>query len=108
MLLNDPTFVEAARGLAHRLLATDHDTDAERIQQAFEIVLSRMPSEFEVNTLLSLLSTGRRKYEAEETSASKTLEIGEKDHLADNPVELAAWTNVARAILNLGEANTRQ
>ena len=108
VLLNDPTFVEAARGLAHRLLATDHDTDAERIQQAFEIVLSRMPSEFEVNTLLSLLSTGRREYEAEETSASKTLEIGEKDHLADNPVELAAWTNVARAILNLGEANTRQ
>lgn len=108
VLLNDPTFVEAARGLAHRLLTSDSDTDVERIQQAFEIVLSRSPSEFEVSTLLSLLSAGRREYEGDASLALQILEIGEKDHHADNPVELAAWTNVARAILNLGEANTRQ
>ncbi len=108
VLLNDPTFVEAARGLAARLLDAGFASDAKRIRRAFEIVLSRQPTDTEVSTLLGLISVSRSEYESDLQRHKSTLKIGEMEHQSDHPLELAAWTNVARAILNLGEANTRQ
>lgn len=107
VLLNDPTFVEAARGLAGRLL--DHGgNDSQRVTHAYQIVLSRAPTPREREALLRLLSTSRREYQRHEQDADAILSVGEKQHEGRNAVELAAWTTVARAMLNLGEAMTRQ
>ena len=108
VLLNDPTFVEAARGLAARLLERPSQTDSQRLQAAFEIVLSRPANKNEQATLLKLLSVSQAEYEKDLESAKALLEIGESEQQVDQPAELAAWTIVSRAILNLGEANTRQ
>jgi hypothetical protein len=107
VLLNDPTFVEAARGLAVRLLAEDAG-DEQRIARGFQIVVSREPNDLERKTLFSLLKTARNEYQHAQEHAEALLSIGEKSHNTDHPIELAAWMSVARAILNLNEATTRQ
>jgi len=107
VLLNDPTFVEAARGLATRLTSEDSD-DVGRIQKAFEIVVSRDPTEAEQETLLQLLEFGRTEYTNSPQAAEDLLTVGESISQAESTADLAAWTTVARAILNLSEATTRQ
>ncbi len=111
VLLNDPTFVEAARGLAVRLLeqpvGDGVDADAKRISLAFQIVLSREPNNDESAALNRLLALSRNEYAQDIGAANALLEIGEMRHETDQPQELATWSNVARAILNLSEANTR-
>ena len=108
VLLNDPTFVEAARGLASRLLRREDSSDQERLRTAFMIVVSRVPSEEELAVLSELLALSRSEFQRDLDAAREVLEVGEKEFGTDDPVELAAWTTVARAVLNLGEANTRQ
>ena len=107
VLLNDPTFVEAARGLAHRLLAKEAN-DVERLQSAFLIVLSRAPTDKEIRLLSNLLAVSRSEFKSSPDAAHATNDVGEKRHTTNDPSELAAWTTVTRAVLNLSEANTRQ
>ena len=93
--LNDPTYVEAARALATRALR--EATDADRIVRAFRGALARRPSEAELSILLSLLRDQRELFAKDAASAGR---------LAGS-VELAAWTMVAGAILNLDETLTK-
>jgi hypothetical protein len=108
VLLNDPTFVEAARVLAQRTMEAQK-ADAERVAFAFRQVTSRRPDEFESKTLLKLLEKNRAKYKDDAKAAAELVKIGlaplPKD--ADVP-ELAAWTAVCRALLNLSETITRE
>ena len=107
VLLNDPTFVEAARGLAARVL-TRSGTDEERLTEMMQIVISRDPSVPEQTALLDLLAAGREEYKESDESAKELLSVGEAKHEHADAGELAAWTGVARVILNLSEATTRQ
>ena len=108
VLLNDPTFVEAARVLAQRTLE-EAKTDAERVAFAFRQVTSRPPDDFEVKALLKVLEINHAAYKADAKAASELVKIGlaplPKD--ADVP-ELAAWTAVCRTLLNLSETITRE
>jgi mono/diheme cytochrome c family protein len=108
-LLNDPTFVEAARVLGQRTLAEGGKTDAERLSFAFILVTSRTPDEFEAKTLAKVLTRNRTAYTADPKAADEVLKIGlapvPKDAAA---AELAAWTAVGRALLNLSETITRE
>jgi mono/diheme cytochrome c family protein len=108
VLLNDPTFVEAARGFAARILDEGGETDDTRLDHAFRLSVSRNPDEFERELLLELLNENRRQYRDDPASAEKLLEIGLSD-LGRNgdAVELAAWTQLARAMLNMNETITR-
>ena len=107
VLLNDPTFVEAARALAGRLLE-EQQTDAERIKNAFRIVISRSPNDAEQETLLQLLKLSRAEYADAPEAAGELLTIGESTVPTHPQAELAAWTTIARTVLNLSEATTRQ
>lgn len=109
VLLNDPTFVEAARGLASRVLMEKQEapSDIQRLHHAFQIVVSRPPNEAEVKTLTKLLKSSMEEYKQNPRAADALLAVGEKKIEASDPETLAAWTTVARAILNLNEANTR-
>jgi hypothetical protein len=106
-LLNDPTFVEAARVLAQKLLESNV-TDTQRIDQAYERTLCRPVKGKECASLLSFLSAQRSYYKAHPDDARKLDQAG----IAPRPgnietAELAAWTNLCRVILNLHETITR-
>ncbi len=109
VLLNDPTFIEAARVLAQRVLADGGQTDADRLTFAFREVLSRRPDDFERKVLHKVLEQNRAIYQADAKAAEALVKIG----LAPRPQDadaktLAAWTAVCRAILNLSETMTRE
>lgn len=107
-LLNDPTFVEAARVLAARLLREKAEGDDKRLDRAFEMALARQAKDAERRSLAALLRSQRGAYAADTSAADKLIRIGFAP-VCDrcNPVELAAWTSVCRVILNLQETITR-
>jgi hypothetical protein len=107
-LLNDPSFVEAARVFAARILREGGPTSDERVRWAFRVVLSRSPDEKEVATLVHLCDLNRQLYRDDTESARKVLVVGIAPSPQDfDAVELAAWTQTARAILNLHEGIIR-
>lgn len=107
-LLNDPTFVEAARAFATRCLERNVDTDAERCAWAFQQAGTRAPSQQELNILISLLKQNRKLLADAETDGTAVTRVGiSKPDNQFEATELAAWTAVCRAILNLAETNTR-
>ena len=83
VLLNDPTFVQAAEAFAKRIFESGGSSTDSRLDFAFRNAVSRNPDDFERKTLKTLLS-------------------------AKDANEKARWTTVARAILNLAETNLRR
>jgi hypothetical protein len=107
-LLNDPTFVEAARVFAARILSSKSGTDAGRIDRAYEIALARPSRAAERESLLQFLASQRRHFQTHPADAARLLTVGIAAAPQDIPqTELAAWTSVCRAILNLHETITR-
>ncbi len=107
-LLNDPTFVESARVLAARVLHEGGKTDAERIGLVYQLAVSRSPDDVEQTLLLKLLKESRQQYQKDNASAQKLVGTGQAPAAKDvELVELAAWTSVARAVMNLNETITR-
>jgi len=108
VLLNDPTYVECARAMAARVLREGASTDHERIDWAWREVTSRMLDERERKVLLELLNENRARYAEDEAAARKLATVGQLTWPDDLPLsELAAWTAVTRAILNLHECISR-
>jgi hypothetical protein len=107
-LLNDRTFVEASRVFAQRLLASKQQTDEQRINQAFVRALARPAKASELSSLRSFLAEQRTAFRSPQNDAAKFLRTGLAPTAAGtDPVELAAWTQVARVVLNLHETITR-
>jgi hypothetical protein len=108
-LLNDPEFVEAARAFAARTIADGGPDDAAKVGWAFRRATSRQPRPEEAKVLLDLLAKHRAEYTANPMNATRLLAVGDAQNPPGmNPPELAAWTNVCRAVLNLHETITRQ
>jgi mono/diheme cytochrome c family protein len=104
-LLNDPTFVECARGLARRV-AMKGGSDEECLDRAFRICLSRPPSPREAELLLRLFAEQARELSANRDAAT-TIVGGHRTVDAD-VAHQAAWTLVCRTLLNLDEFMTRE
>jgi mono/diheme cytochrome c family protein len=108
VLLNDPTYVEASRVLAERIVKEGGSDETSRIRWAVGQVLSRDATDEEVKVLSDLYLKHRTEYDAEPELAKQVLSVGEHKAPSDvSPTELAAWTSVARTILNLSETITR-
>ena len=108
VLLNDPTYVEAARVFAARIVREGGSTEPQRLAFAFREALQRAPAAAEVDLLRRLLREDLKQYSADEAAARALLQVGDaKAPAATRPAELAAWTSVARVILNLHETITR-
>jgi hypothetical protein len=106
-LLNDPTFVEAARSFAVRII-NDADNDEARLDEAFRLAVSRTPDNVERQLLMQLLAASREEYRQYEAAARSLVTTGLAPVADKIPiVEHASWTVVARAILTLGETTTR-
>jgi hypothetical protein len=106
-LLNDPTYVEAARTFAELILRQGGD-DASRLAYGVRRALSRTITPEEESVLRKLLTAQREAYQSNPGSASEIAANGARPAASDlNPIELAAWTSVARTLLNLHETITR-
>ena len=108
VLLNDPTYVEASRVFAERILQHGGDTDGERLAWAFERALSREPSAGERDILLRLAGERAAHFAANAGAAKAAAAAGEwLTATALKPERVAAWAAVSRAILNLYETTSR-
>jgi hypothetical protein len=115
-LLNDTVFLEAAQALARRILAERPGaTPEERIHHAFQLCLSRDPRPEETARARAFLDRQRARLRSGELDAVKIAGDGQTAATpqlavpknADLP-ELAAWTTLARALLNLDETVTKE
>ncbi|NDC63196.1 MAG: DUF1553 domain-containing protein, partial [Planctomycetia bacterium] len=107
-LLNDPEFVEAARGLAARILLDGSARDdAGRIALAYRLAVDREPRSREAASLASFLSAQRGAFAADRAAAKASLAVGIAARPPLDPVEHAAWTQLCRVLLNTQEVITR-
>ncbi len=108
VLLNDPEFVEAARAFAERIIRDGGKSDDERLAWAFREAVSRPIKPAEAATLAALLTSHRDQYRQDPAAVGELLKIGTHPAPKDiDAAELAAFTSVARTILNLHETITR-
>ena len=108
VLLNDPTFTEAARAFAAKILVEADDSTSKRVDFAIHHTASRSADEEEQRVLSALLSESLVYYRDHPDEVDALLGVG----LTKAPgnvdrIELAAWTLVARATFNLSEFITR-
>ena len=107
-LLNDPTFTEASRAFAVRILSSNAKSEQDRLRFAMQLAVSRFPDSEELKIFHELIEASSYYYRQKPTEAEKLLAngISAKDESLD-VIEQAIWTTVARAILNLDETITR-
>ena len=108
VLWNDPTYVEASRKMAERVMNQGGDSDRARIAFAFRLATAREPSERELSVLETVYKKQRDVYAHNAKAAEKLLSVGEslRDKSLDK-TDLAAWTMVCSTILNLDETVTK-
>jgi hypothetical protein len=108
-LMNDVTYLEAARVLAEHMMTEGGATPAERIAFAFHRSTARGLSAAESRTLLDSFQYYRDSYQTDPEAARKLVSHGEYPRNEKlNVSELAAYTTVASLILNLDELLTKQ
>ena len=107
VLLNDPTYVEAARVFAATAMK-EGKTTPERLTAMYRRALSRPARPEEIKVLEALVEKHRTGFRADPKAAQDLLKVGLAPLPSNaDPAELAAWTSVARVVLNLHEAVTR-
>jgi len=108
VLLNDTQFVEAARAFAARILKEGGADDTGRLKWAWRMATLREPANEEVVTLATLLGKHRANFHIDKKAAEAAVKTGySKPPDGVEATELAAWTSVARVVLNLHETITR-
>jgi hypothetical protein len=111
-LLNDAQFVEVARGLAADVLAKSDGPSKQIARALFRRCLVRPPDQSELAALVAFYSQTRARFEADPDGAKKIVSGAEPVASAGagklDPVRLAAWTLVARGLLNLDETITKE
>lgn len=109
VLMNDPTYVEAARVLAQRMVNEGGPSGVDRVRYAYQRALARPPSDTESRLLEALAREQMNKFQSEPELAMELLQVGQTP-AADSaaPAEMAAWTIVASSILNLDETISKE
>jgi mono/diheme cytochrome c family protein len=108
VLLNDPIYVEGARAFAERIVSDGGKDVDSRLAFAFQRAVSRDPRVPERDVLKALLAKHRAYFGSHAKEADEFLHVGERPVPKQiDTAELAAWTSVARTILNLHETITR-
>ncbi len=106
-LLNEITYVEAARVFAQRMIAEGGKNPDQRIAWGFRQATLRSPSPEEMSILQNSFARHLATYKAAPLEAAKLIQIGESAVSKEDPIELAAYTLCANVILNLDEVITR-
>ena len=108
LLMNDPQYVECARGLAARAIREAGSTPADRARFILQQCVLRNPMTTEIEGLVADFEAHLAEYKANPEAAKKLIAIGEVPAGDEIPAtELAAWTMVANLVLNLDEVINR-
>jgi hypothetical protein len=108
-LMNDTTYVEAARLMAERMLTEGGSNPEDRLAFGLRLSAGRLPDASEKHLLLDNLQTQLAFFRAHPKEAAQLLAVGTKARDSKlNGDELAAYAVVASLILNLDEVLTKQ
>lgn len=108
VLLNDPVFVEAARGFGSRILNDGGATDTDRLDWAWAEAIGRPSTDTEMEVLQRILASARKSFASDPTRAADLIATGESAQSTGlDPVELASWTTIARTLINTYETTSR-
>ena len=100
--------MEAARGLAQRVLKDGGSDLNQRLTYAFRLTLARSPKPRELEIMANVYQQELKRYQQDKTAATALLTVGESPVAAGlDPSELAAWTAVGNMLLNLDETLTK-
>jgi hypothetical protein len=107
--LNETIFVECARALGKRALVEGGNTDTARLTYAFRLCTSRAPNADEFAILTDLLKKYQKRFADAPETAVQVATGGTKPRTPSEPYrDQAAYTLVARVILNLDETVTKE
>ena len=107
-LLNNKIFIESARNLAQQALQHGGESDTERIEYIFQTILTRLPTQHEIQILTESLALFQKRYAEHPEEASALISIGESvTNERIDEQQLATLTMVASTIFNLDEAITK-
>ena len=108
-LLNEDTFVEAAKALAIRILNEGGADAKNRMAYGFRVTTGRTPTTSELRVLMAGWSADQSSFKSAPETARQLLAVGELKVPSDiDPIELATWTVSANVLLNLDEFVTRE
>ena len=108
VLMNDPTYVEAARVLAETMVTAQSEDDA-RISEGYLRAVARPVKAQELTLLRELLKSARDRFAKDPEAAKKLTAVGSRPLMPNaDPSEVAAWTIVASTILNLDETISKR
>jgi mono/diheme cytochrome c family protein len=105
--LNDPSFVEAAQGLARRVLQKSKGNDRADATFAFRLCMARAPRSQETKRLVALYKQELAQFKLDPSAAKKIGGDLGKPPEGVSAEKLAAWTVVANVLLNLDETITK-
>jgi hypothetical protein len=112
MTLNEPAFLDCARALALKTLTDGGANDDDRLVYAFRRCVARHPTADELATLKTLLGKQLKRFNGPD---AKPWDLAADDPAnppklpeGATPAQAAAWTVVARALLNLDETITKE
>ena len=105
-LANDVAFFEIAQGFARSLLTEASEDAQERIRFAFRRCLARYPTDEELENLQAYLEIQREHYQQHPEQAQAL--CSEEELEGTETADMAAWTLLARVLLNLDEFITRE
>ena len=107
-LLNEVTFVEAARKLGQRMLTHSSESPEEKLRYGFRLATSRNPSDRELRVLVDSWKEDVAYYSEHPEQAEELRKFGESKSENFNPAQLAAFTLAGNVLLNLDEVITRE
>lgn len=108
-LMNDVTFLEAARFIGQRMLLEAPPSRDARLTHGFRIVLARAPSPKELDVLRGSLAYHDDLYATKPEEAKRYIAIGDTPPAPNlEPRELASYMAVASLLLNTDEAVTKE
>ncbi|GIW81950.1 MAG: hypothetical protein KatS3mg105_3757 [Gemmatales bacterium] len=108
-LLNDVTYLEAARVLAQRAMKEAGASPEECITRMFRLATARKPNAVELKILAAGWQRHREEYAQNVKAAEKFVRVGEAPVPANsNVVDLASYTAIASLILNLDETISKE
>jgi len=109
MLLNDPTYLEASRKLAERMLVDGGSTTEARLDHGYRLAVSRTATTGERVVFEQILSRAAERFKKDPKAAEALLGVGASPRASGMDAStLAAWTTVASMILNLDETITKE
>jgi len=107
--MNDPTYVEAARCVAERMLKQGGASLEARLVYGTRLLLARNPQAAELGVLRRAYERNKKSFQSDPAAAKALLAVGSQSvDVGIDPTELAAYTAVVSAVLNSDEWITKE